>query len=69
VRVFPEARAELRRLAPVFGVAVLALAAALSGPVAAGIGLLLTAFIAWMRGLDGPERAALVARLRRAPAG
>jgi O-antigen/teichoic acid export membrane protein len=68
VRVFPEARAALRRLAPVFGVSVLALAAALTGPVAAGVGFLLTAFIAWMRGLDGPERATVLARLRRGAA-
>lgn len=68
MRVFPEARGVLRRLAPVFAMAVLTLIAALAGAVAAAVALLAAVALAWKRGLDGAERAALLARLRRAPA-
>ncbi len=67
-RVFAEAEGELRRLAPVFVASLLAVVAALAGPAAAAAGLVVAATVAWLSALDGAERAALMARLRRAPA-
>ena len=66
--IFPESRAELRRLVPVFVLSLLALLAALTGPVAATAGLLVVATFAWTRALNNEERAMLLLRLRRAPA-
>lgn len=67
-RIFPEARGVLRRLAPIFVLALVALFAALAGPIAAVAGLFVVFSLAWVRGLDGEERAALLVRFRRAPA-
>ncbi len=67
-RIFPEARGELRRLVPVFALSLLALLAALTGPVAAAAGLLVAGTFAWTRALSNEERTLLLLRLRRAPA-
>lgn len=67
-RLFPESRAVLRRLAPIFIVAVAAAAAAFAGPVPAAVGLVASVGITWQHGLDAGERASLLMRLRRRPA-
>ncbi len=67
-RIFPETRAELLRLVPVFALSLLALVVAMLGPVPAGAGLLVVATFTWTRALNGAERTAVLVRLRRAPA-
>ncbi|MDE2335285.1 MAG: flippase [Rhodospirillales bacterium] len=68
VRIFPETRAELLRVIPVFALSLLALIVAVLGPVAAGAALLVVATFTWTRALNGDERTAVLVRLKRVPA-